>query len=129
MSMEYFVYILRCRYGSYYVGLTNALEQRLHQHHQGIYPNCYTYARRPVELVYVTNFKEVSQAITWERQIKRWSRKKKESLIRRNWSQLEKFAACRNYSQYLSKKSLRNRRYEVRHAVHTNCVMVRQSSP
>src|SRR5690606_40472044 len=78
---EYYVYILQCKDGSYYTGVTNDIDRRLWEHQEGINNECYTYRRRPVKLVYVENFNDVNQAIAFEKQIKGWSRKKKEALI------------------------------------------------
>jgi putative endonuclease len=79
---QYYVYILRCRDKSYYVGVTNNVDERLLQHQQGDNPMCYTYVRRPVTLVHVETFGDIKDAIAAEKQIKGWSRKKKEALIR-----------------------------------------------
>jgi predicted GIY-YIG superfamily endonuclease len=38
----YYVYMLRCRDGSLYVGFTNDLERRFAEHRDGINRNCYT---------------------------------------------------------------------------------------
>ena len=46
----YIVYILQCRDGSYYVGVTSNLDERLKQHKSGVFPEAYTFKRRPVEL-------------------------------------------------------------------------------
>ena len=78
---SYYVYILRCLDGSYYVGITNDVERRLAQHQSGWDPKAYTHDRRPVELVYRAEFSEVADAIAFEKRVKRWSRKKKEALI------------------------------------------------
>jgi putative endonuclease len=78
---EYWVYILRCSDGSYYTGMTNNIEQRYQQHQEGIEPQCYTFKRRPVGLLYQYAFREVKDAISAEKQIQGWSRKKKEALI------------------------------------------------
>jgi hypothetical protein len=51
------------------------------EHNEGIDTKAYTFARRPVRLVYVAEFSEVMQAIVWEKTIKRWRRKKKGALI------------------------------------------------
>jgi len=77
------VYILRCADNSFYTGCTTNLEQRIRQHHKGILGNC-TSIRRPVELVHVEEFSDVSDAIRRERQIKNRSRAKKEALIYTN---------------------------------------------
>jgi len=92
---EYCVYILRCHDGTFYTGLTSDYEERLHQHQSGVFPGCYTYKRRPVELVYLAEFCEVDEAIAWEHRVKRWSRKKKEALIAGEWEKLPKLSARR----------------------------------
>ena len=79
---EYWVYILRCSDDKYYTGITNNMEERLQQHQGGGDPACFTYKRRPVELVYKHSFREVTDAIKAEKQIQGWSRRKKEALVR-----------------------------------------------
>lgn len=78
---EYIVYMLRCADDSLYIGLTSDLPMRLYQHDTGVFSDCYTVKRRPVKLVYKATFSDVSEAISWERRVKRWTRKKKEALI------------------------------------------------
>ena len=53
--MAYHVYLLRCSDGSYYVGHTNDLEQRLAAHERGAIEGC-TLSRRPVDLVFSDQF-------------------------------------------------------------------------
>jgi putative endonuclease len=89
---EYFVYILCCSDQSYYVGITNNLARRLREHTLGISETAYTHDRRPVALVYSQGFKYVLDAIAWEKQLKGWSREKKEALIRGDISSLKWFA-------------------------------------
>ena len=76
-------YILRCADGSYYVGTSRSqdLETRISQHNQGIFGG-YTAKRRPVVLVCSAHFASIIDAIAYERQVKGWSRAKKEALIR-----------------------------------------------
>jgi len=90
--MNFYVYILKCSDKKYYTGVTNNLERRLEEHHQGINKNCYTFTRRPLELMYHINFIDPLEAIKWEKKIKDWSRKKKEALISENWDDLVKFS-------------------------------------
>jgi putative endonuclease len=77
------LYILRCSDGSYYTGTTrhDDLDTRVSQHNLGMFEG-YTAKRRPVALVYSAHFERIVEAIAAERQIKGWSRKKKEALIR-----------------------------------------------
>ncbi len=79
--MEVTVYILRCRDGSYYTGLTKqSIEARLWEHNAGVYDG-YTARRRPVELVFMEVYDRILDAIARERQIKGWNRQKKEALV------------------------------------------------
>ncbi|HTO37120.1 MAG TPA: GIY-YIG nuclease family protein [Brumimicrobium sp.] len=79
--MSYYTYILLCSDDSYYVGITNNIENRFKQHCNGYVENSYTYARRPLKLVYYEKCQYVINAIAREKQLKGWSRKKKEALI------------------------------------------------
>jgi predicted GIY-YIG superfamily endonuclease len=80
--MPYYVYILKCADGSYYTGSTSDLSKRLWEHQEGVSPFAYTFSRRPVELVWSEEVATYHEALTHERQIKGWSRAKKEALIR-----------------------------------------------
>jgi predicted GIY-YIG superfamily endonuclease len=74
------LYILRCADGSYYTGHTTDLEMRLPQHQAGEGSD-YTRHRLPVELVFAQEMPDKDHAFLAERQIKNWSRAKKEALI------------------------------------------------
>lgn len=79
MIKDYFVYILECSDGSYYTGVTSNLERRINQHSSGLIKG-YTSSRLPLSLVYSNRFTNVTDAITAEKQIKGWSRAKKQAL-------------------------------------------------
>ena len=79
--MRSWLYILRCADGSYYTGSTNNLDLRLAQHQAGE-GGAYTRHRLPVKLVYTQEFPSEHEAFLRERQVKGWSRAKKEALIR-----------------------------------------------
>ncbi len=81
MEKNYTVYMLKCKDGSYYIGITSDLIKRLWQHQNGYFKTCYTFKRQPVQLTYSGVFENVHDAITWEKRIKKWSRKKKEALF------------------------------------------------
>lgn len=85
--MVFWTYILRCADGSYYTGHTDHLEQRMAQHVSGTLGE-YTRLRKPVVLVYSQEMFSREEALAAERQIKRWSRRKKEALIRGHWDGL-----------------------------------------
>ena len=88
-DMNAFVYILKCRDGRLYVGTTRgSLERRVAEHNAGTYGG-YTKSRRPVELVYHEAFDQITDAIAAERQLKGWSRAKKEALIRGDFETLK----------------------------------------
>jgi len=91
--MKYFyVYILYCNDGSYYTGHTDNIEKRIFEHNEGKV-SCYTSSRLPVKLVFLQTFEYRDQAITSEMQIKKWSRKKKEALIKKDWDKLKQLAS------------------------------------
>lgn len=92
----YIVYIVECKDWSYYIGITNDLEKRLWEHNTGHDENSYTYSRSPVELKYFEIFTDVNQAIAREKQIKGWSRKKKQALIAQNFDKLKDLSKSRS---------------------------------
>ena len=84
--MPYRVYILLCSDGSYYTGSASDVEKRVWQHQEGVSKEAYTYSRRPVKLVWCSEeVDRYSDALRFERQIKGWSRAKKEALIRNDF--------------------------------------------
>lgn len=86
--MSAHVYMLRCADGSYYVGSTrSSLEGRIAQHEAGEFDG-YTARRRPLVLVFHEEFDRIEDAISAERQIKGWTRAKKEALIRGDFGRL-----------------------------------------
>ena len=88
MSGGAYLYILLCADASYYTGTTRAeLEYRVAQHNAGTYGG-YTATRRPVTLVFAQWFDRITDAIEAERQVKGWSRAKKEALIRGEFERL-----------------------------------------
>jgi putative endonuclease len=76
--------------------MTNSLERRLKEHHEGVNSSCYTWARRPLMLKYSEAYQFVGDAIAREKQMKRWSRKKKEALINGDIEELKQLAKKRN---------------------------------
>ncbi len=86
------VYILLCADDSYYVGVTNNLERRLKEHETAIFPSCFTASRLPVILVYQELVYGPQSAINREKQLKRWTRQKKEALIKGDLEKLKLLA-------------------------------------
>ncbi|MBN8675715.1 MAG: GIY-YIG nuclease family protein [Chitinophagales bacterium] len=91
----YAVYILACSDESYYTGLTNDLDKRIWEHQSGFYPDCYTFKRRPVKLLWCTIIETLEEATALEKQIKGWSRKKKEALIKNDMEELKRLAGSK----------------------------------
>ncbi len=89
--MDFYTYMLRCSDGHYYVGHTDDLDARIAQHQAGAIPG-YTEKRRPVTLVWSERFSHRDEAFAAERQIKGWSRAKKEALIQGDWGALRLLA-------------------------------------
>ena len=92
--MAFYVYLLRCADGSYYTGHTEDLEIRLAAHQMGEFPG-YTKKRRPVELAFSEEFPSRDDALQRERQIKGWTRAKKEALIAGDWERLRQLSKGR----------------------------------
>ena len=91
----YYVYILLCADDSFYTGVTNNLERRLLEHNEGISEGSYTLSRRPVQLEHFEEFQFIDDAITREKQLKKWSRAKKKALIGSDIDALEKLSKKR----------------------------------
>ncbi|MGQ7793987.1 GIY-YIG nuclease family protein [Faunimonas sp. B44] len=93
--MEVTVYILRCSDGSYYTGLTRQdPEARLWEHNNEPIDS-YTARRRPCTLLFCESYDRLAEAIARERQIKGWSRRKKEALIRGDYEALPALSSRR----------------------------------
>jgi putative endonuclease len=92
MTEGAWLYILRCADGSYYIGTTrSSLDSRVTQHNAGAFEG-YTASRRPVELIFSQWFDHITDAIENERKLKKWSRAKKEALIRGDFASLQQLA-------------------------------------
>jgi putative endonuclease len=95
--MEFYVYILRCSDDSFYTGISRDPIAREYQHNSGITKG-YTSKRLPVVLVFSEQFSSVYDAISAEKQIKRWSRAKKIALIENNIELLQRLSKSRMHS-------------------------------
>ncbi|PSG91636.1 GIY-YIG nuclease family protein [Aurantibacter aestuarii] len=98
----YYVYILKCSDGLTYTGITNNIIRRFEEHQNGLNKTCFTYKRRPLELIFQQEFNSVEQAIYFEKKIKKWSAKKKYALANGNFDLLQILSECRNvtHSKY-----------------------------
>ena len=80
--MSYFVYILECKDGSLYTGITKDVPKRLDEHNTKDSGAKYTKIRRPVKLIYQENSENRSTASKREHEIKKFTRVKKLQLIK-----------------------------------------------
>ena len=81
MFKRYYTYILTNKYNEVlYIGVTNDLERRVAEHRSGMIPG-FTQKYNCHKLVYFEEYSEVEMAIAREKQLKKWSRPKKETLI------------------------------------------------
>jgi predicted GIY-YIG superfamily endonuclease len=87
----FWVYILRCADATYYTGHTDNLELRVASHQSGEILG-YTSTRLPVELIFSQSTVTREEALSAERQIKGWSRAKKEAMMRGDWAEVSKLA-------------------------------------
>jgi putative endonuclease len=94
--MGIFIYMLRCADNSFYIGSATGddLAPCVDQHKAGAFPG-YTRSRRPVTLVWSEYFDRITDGIAAERQLKGWSRAKKEALIRSDWETMTNLASRR----------------------------------
>lgn len=88
----YYVYILKFSDDTYYTGFTSNLENRVIQHQSGKHTDSYTHSRRPIHLAFYAEFTDPSIAIETEKQIKKWSKVKKEALINGEFDNLPNLA-------------------------------------
>lgn len=88
---EGYMYILECDNGNYYTGSTKNLEERLKQHQAGEGSN-YTKKNLPVKLVYYEVYDRIDTAFYREKQVQKWSRKKKKALMNGEFGELPNLA-------------------------------------
>lgn len=87
MSWKWYVYIIECMDNSYYTGMTWQIDTRWIQHLSGL-GSKYTSKHPPKRLAYHEEYDSLEEARLRERQIKGWSRNKKERLIKGEWTKL-----------------------------------------
>ena len=80
MSRSYHVYIMSNRHKTLYIGVTNDLERRVYEHKNGLTPG-FTKRYNINRLVLVEGTSDVNEAISREKQLKGWVRRRKIELI------------------------------------------------
>ena len=82
--MAFWLYILECSDGSFYIGHTDNLDLRLAQHDAG-QAGSYTASRSPLKLIHSETFDSRYEALAMERKLKGWSRAKKLAYMAGDW--------------------------------------------
>jgi len=82
LMTRHFFYLARCNDGSLYAGTCVDLDARETKHNAGT-GSKYTRSRRPVRFVYSEEFSTLSEARRREAEVKKWSKRKKEELLRK----------------------------------------------
>jgi putative endonuclease len=77
---KYCVYMVECKYGTYYTGYTNDIKKRIAAHNNGTGAK-YLRGRGPVKLVFIKKYATAKEAQSREWYLKRLPRKKKEELV------------------------------------------------
>ena len=81
--MAYFIYILSNNFGAIYIGVTNNLDRRLYEHRY-ISRSGYVHKYKVHRLIYFENTEDINSALSREKELKGWTRKKKLELVRRS---------------------------------------------
>lgn len=80
MNKQYFVYIMRNKSGTFYIGITSSIKKRVWEHKQQLVEG-FTKKYNINQLIYIEEYKDPNTAIAREKQLKNWNRKKKIDLI------------------------------------------------
>lgn len=88
----YYVYFLQCFDGTIYVGVTGNIERRIGEHRAGVDRECYTYNRRPLKVIHVSEFHWVHDAVAFEKQTKKWSHRKKRAFAQGKRAHVTRYA-------------------------------------
>ncbi|MBU4377230.1 MAG: GIY-YIG nuclease family protein [Candidatus Omnitrophica bacterium] len=91
----WYLYILRCKDGNLYTGVTIDIPHRIARHNAKK-ASKYTRVRTPVALAYKEVYRTKSKALIREAQIKRWTKKKKLALVTHDKSQLIELSKSRD---------------------------------
>ena len=90
VAMIYFVYIIRTKNNRLYVGQTNNLNNRMVRHKNGKGARFLKVNGMFFDVVYIEEHSTRLESMRREKQLKRWTRDKKEALISGNLELLKK---------------------------------------
>jgi putative endonuclease len=80
--------------------MTNSIDRRLEEHRIGLNPDCYTFRKRPLKLIFHQEFIQFNQAEYYEKKIKKWSRSKKLALANEDFELLKDLSICKTATNY-----------------------------
>ncbi len=83
MQNNYYTYIVASDSWTLYIWVTNNLERRIYEHKNWLI-EWFTKNYGCKKLVYYENYSDINEAITREKQLKKWDRARKENLIKEN---------------------------------------------
>ncbi len=87
----YHFYILRCSDNSLYCGMTSKLDKRIKEHNSDTSKGAkYLRGKKPVKLVYTEEYSDIKTAMNREFQVKKWTKAKKEALVKGELALLKK---------------------------------------
>ncbi|MDP2930562.1 MAG: GIY-YIG nuclease family protein [bacterium] len=76
----YFVYLIECKDGTIYTGITTDIQRRFKEHNLGK-GGAYTRSKKVKKVLYTEEYKDRNSALKRESEIKGWHREKKLALI------------------------------------------------
>jgi len=80
-NQRYFIYILTNKSGTLYIGITSNLEKRIYEHRNKLVSG-FTQKYNINKLIYIEEYNSAIEAISREKQLKGWTRKRKMQLIK-----------------------------------------------
>jgi putative endonuclease len=86
-----YTYMLWCNDNTFYVGSTKNIIRRFKQHCNGSGAN-YTKKRRPLSLIYIEEYPRIDMAFYREKQLQKWSHKKKLALVKDDYLKIKELS-------------------------------------
>jgi putative endonuclease len=83
-EVEWFLYLIRCKGGQLYTGITTNIERRLAEHQSGKGAK-YLRGKTPLQLVFQQKIGSRSEALKIEAAVKKWPKVEKEKMINTGW--------------------------------------------
>ncbi|RZJ66608.1 MAG: GIY-YIG nuclease family protein [Flavobacterium sp.] len=98
--MFYYVYILRCKDGKFFTGITKNLKTEIDCLKNGSDRKNYTFNRRPFVLEWYQTFHNLEQALAIKKKLSGWSGQKKKAFLEKNFDHIQTLAECRNATHH-----------------------------